>query len=104
MPLTLCLPPSAGEPREVVKCVLNEQRTVLAVPARHLIDRIGIDPEDGSSVAVWIDGASERARPVHVRFELVSVDTPAPFSGQLLGRVGDHDVYGAYLGPVSEEN
>jgi hypothetical protein len=107
MAVTLCLAPSPGEPREIVRYSLKERQTVIAVPARHVVERVG-NPDDGDVPAVWLDVATERARPVHVRFELRTPGTGGPARGRLLGRVrwqgGDADVYGMYLGPVSEEN
>jgi hypothetical protein len=108
MAVTLCLPPSSGEPREIVKYLLSERKTVIAVPARHLVDRVAADADAGGIPAVWLDIATERARPVHVRFELLALGSDAPARSHLLGRVQwqgeEYDVYGAYLGPVSEEN
>jgi hypothetical protein len=106
MVVSLCLPPSPGEPREIVVCRLKDRQTVVAVPARHLVARVG-NPDDDAVPAVWLEVATERARPVDVRFELVS-GSPGPARGRLLGRVRWHgrdaDVYGTYLGPVSAEN
>jgi hypothetical protein len=107
MAVTLCLAPLPGEPREVVRHPLEERQTVIAVPARHLVERVG-NPDDGDVPAVWLDVATERARPVHVRFELRTAGASGPARGRLLGRVrwqgSAADVYGTYLGPVSEEN
>jgi hypothetical protein len=107
MGVTLCLAPLAGEPREVVRYQLAERQTVVVAPARHLVDRVG-DPDEGGTPSVWLDVATERARPVHVRFDVVVPGTEGPARGRLLGRVrwqgDDADVYGTYLGPVSEEN
>lgn len=106
--MTLCLRPAAGEPIETVKHALREPRTMLAVAARHLVVRIGLDPDDGTTPAVWFDEATQRARPVHVRVELVAPGSRVPVGGRSLGTVvapnGPLDVYGTYLGPVSEEN
>jgi hypothetical protein len=103
-PATLCLRPAPGEPVETVKYVLREPLTTLAVAARHLIAAIDIDPDDGRTPTVWFDEATHRARPVHVRLELVAHGDRAPVGARQLGTVGDLDVYGTYLGPVSEEN
>lgn len=108
MTVTLCLRPQAGEPRTTVKCLLTERRTALVVAARHLVMEVGLDPDDGATPAVWIEAATERARPVDVRFELVRPGERAPVGARLLGSVSDSSgevaVYGTYLGPVSEEN
>jgi hypothetical protein len=57
---------------------------------------------------VWFDEATQRARPVHVRLELVAPGDRVPLGGRRVGTLtgpgGDLDVYGTYLGPVSEEN
>lgn len=104
-PLTLCLRPVFGEPLASSKYVLREPRTVLAVAARHLIVDISLDPDDGTTPTVWLDEAIERARPVHVRLELVAAGDRVPITGRRLGRVSNGlDLYGTYLGPVSEEN
>jgi hypothetical protein len=107
MAVTLCLPPSAGEARKIVSYALAERQTVIAVPARHLVDRVG-NPDEDAVPAVWLDIATERARPVHVRFDVVDPGATGPARSRLLGRVrwqgGAADVYGTYLGPVSEEN
>ena len=108
MAMTLCLAPSAGEPREIVRYLLAERQTVIAVPARHLVDRVGNTDDDDDFPAVWLDVTTERARPVHVRIDLLVPGTSGPARGRLLGRVrwqgSDADVYGTYLGPVSDEN
>jgi len=107
MAVTLCLAPSADEPREIVSYLLAEHQTVVAVPARHLVDRVG-NLDEGSAPAVWLDVATSRARPVHVRFDLLVPGASGPARGRFLGRVrwqgDDADVYGTYLGPVSAEN
>jgi hypothetical protein len=107
MTLTLCLRPTAGEPRATVKFVLTQRRTAVAVAARHLVVEVGLD-DDGTTPAVWIEMATERARPVDVRFELVPRGERVPVGARLVGSVsgpaGEVDVYGSYLGPVSEEN
>ncbi len=108
MTTTLCLRPVVGEPLKTFKYVLPETRTTLAVAARHLIIAVGVDPDDGRTPAVWFDEASERARPVHVRLELVAPGGRVPVGGRQLGTVagrgGEVDVFGTYLGPVSDEN
>jgi hypothetical protein len=108
MPVTLCLNLTPGEPREAVKHLLASRETVVAVPSRHVVDRVEPDAEDEAVLAIWIDGAIERARPVDVRFEVrPSGDRPGPRSrrvGRLVWLGTDVEVYGTYLGPVSDEN
>lgn len=108
MTATLCLRPVVGEPLGRFKYPLPEARTVLAVAARHVIVEFGLDPDDGATPAVWFEEAAERARPVHVRLELVPLGGRVPVGGRRLATIsvpsGDLDVYGTYLGPVSEEN
>jgi hypothetical protein len=108
MSITLCLPPAANEPREPVKVPLTEAETTTTLPARHLIDRVAPDPDNPGTLAVWIEVATQRARPVDVRFAIVARDATAPPRSQFLGHVmwqdAAADVYGTYLGVNSEEN
>ena len=65
--LLLCLAPAANEPREPVKVPLTEAETTTTLPARHLIDRVAVDPDNPGGLAVWIEVATQRARPVRAR-------------------------------------
>lgn len=97
----------ANEPRQLIRYELTEPYTVLEVPARHLVDRIEHDAGNGD-LALWLDAAAERARPVHVRVDFVPEGEGIPPRSHHLGSVvlsGDWvDVYGSYLGVVSDEN
>jgi hypothetical protein len=86
MPVTLCLMLSAREPRETVKYPLTERKTVLSVPARHVIDRVTPAADDAEELCVWIDVATEPARPVDIRLELIAAGDDAPPRSHLLGR------------------
>jgi hypothetical protein len=105
MPVTLCLMLSVGEPRESVKYPLTEREIVVALPARHTIDRV--EP-DADLLCVWIDVPTEPARPVDVRFQVLAPGCDPPSRSRFLGRGvwrGEQaDVYGTYLGVVSDEN
>jgi hypothetical protein len=105
--ISLCMQPLAGEPRELVRYQLPEPATVLEVPARHQVDRIEYDADRGD-LALWLDVATERARPVHVEIAVVSAGDAGPARSRHLGSVdrsGDRvDLYGSYLGVVSDEN
>ena len=107
MNVSLCIQPAAGEPRDLIRYELTTPYTVLEVPARHLVDRIEHDRASGG-LALWLDAAAERARPVHVRVDIVPEGGEAPPRSHHLGSVvlsGDQvDVYGSYLGVVSAEN
>ena len=107
MNVSLCIQPTANEPRQLIRYELTEPYTVLEVPARHLVNRIEHDPATGK-LALWLETAAERARPVHVRIDIVPKGEEVPSRSHHLGTVvlaGDKvDVYGSYLGIVSGEN
>ena len=107
MNVTLCIQPMANEPRELIRYALTEPYTVLEVPARHVVDRIEHDSETGG-LALWLDAAAGRARPVHVRVDIVPEGQEVPPRSRHLGSAvlsGDRvDLYGSYLGVVSAEN
>ena len=107
MNVSLCIQPAANEPRQLIRYELTEPYTVLEVPARHLVDRIEHDSATGN-LALWLDAAAERARPVHVRVDIVPEGREVPPRSHHLGTValaGDRvDLYGSYLGVVSAEN
>ena len=107
MSVSLCMQPTSNEPRELVRYELAEPFTVLEVPARHLVDRVEHDPETGG-LALWLEVASQRARPVHVRVDFVPEGGGTPPLGQHLASIvaaGRRvDLFGSYLGVASSEN
>jgi hypothetical protein len=108
MPVTLCLPPRSGESLERLTFVLSEHETVCAVPARHVVRGVEADPQDPSALVVLVDAALGAARPVDVRFEVREVgDRPGVRSrsvGRAVWQNDEVEVYGTYLGVVSDEN
>jgi hypothetical protein len=108
MPVTLCLPPRPGESLEQLTFLLSQRETVCAVPARHLVRCIEADPRDRSALMVVVDAAVGTARPVDVRFELRALGDRPGVRSRSVGRAVWHgedvEVYGTYLGPVSDEN
>jgi hypothetical protein len=107
MNVSLCMPPASGEPRELVRFDLAGPFTVLEVPARHLVDRVEHDPQTGA-LALWLEVASERARPVHVRVDFVEEGGRTPPLSHHLASVESAgrriELFGSYLGVVSNEN
>jgi DNA-binding PadR family transcriptional regulator len=107
MSVSLCLPPALGEPRTLVRYELPDHDNLLEVPARNVLERIETD-ENENVTAIWLDVATERARPVHVRVALVPVgDTGSPRDRHLgeVFRDGTRwELRGTYLGVVSDEN
>jgi hypothetical protein len=105
--VSLCIQPAANEPRQLSRYELTDPYTVLEVPARHLVNRIEHDPATGE-LALWLDEATERARPVHVRIDIVHEGEEVPPRSHHLGTfvlASDKvDVFGGYLGVVSDEN
>jgi hypothetical protein len=109
MPVSLCLPPTPGEPTDTVKLELADPELVVSLPVRHLIERVEPAPGAPGCIAIWLRVALERARPVHVRFQLIDDGAAAPSArSRRLGTVhrdgADRVVYGTYLGPASEES
>jgi hypothetical protein len=108
MPVTLCVPPHPGELCAPVRFELTETSTVLELTARHRVTAVESDA-DGGGVLVCVDITDpELSRPVHVRFDLVDVDTEV---GARCVRLAELEyggarvaVVGTYLGVVSEEN
>jgi hypothetical protein len=99
--------PLPGEPLRREKYDLVGLEMVLEIAARHSVELVETDAETGRP-AVWIDEATNRARPVHVRLTLTAPDAGPPSRSHWLATV-DHDgvpmnLYGSYLGVVSDEN
>jgi hypothetical protein len=99
--------PLPGEPLTRVRYDLVGPEMVLEVPARHSVELVETDADTGRPV-VWIDEATERARPVHVRLKLIASDADAPNRSHLLAELHQDGapmhLYGSYLGVVSDEN
>lgn len=106
LPVSLCVPPRAGELCAPVRFALTGESTTLELTARHRITGVE-STRDAVVVCVEITDP-ELARPVHVRFDLVGQGTEIGPRGVRLGEVDRDDgtvvVIGTYLGVVSEEN
>jgi hypothetical protein len=107
-PISLCVPPRRGELCAPVRLWLTGERTVLELTARHRVTGIEVDAATGE-VAVLVDITDPAtARPVHVRFDLLALDTEATGRTVRLAEIergGEKiAVFGTYLGVVSEEN
>lgn len=109
MPITLCVPPRAGELCAPIRFLLRHDSTVMELTSRHRIT--AVDWNTGErAIAVTVEITDpETARPVDVRFDVVPPSDEHPGSrSRKLGRImrdGEpFDVFGTYLGVVADEN
>lgn len=109
MPITLCVPPRAGELCAPIRFVLQGESTVIELTSRHRITEIDWDAKE-HAVAVVIEITDPAtSRPVDVRFDVLTAGTESvPRRSRYLGRLSCDgapvDVYGTYLGVVADEN
>lgn len=109
MPITLCVPPRAGELCAPIRFLLRHDTTVMELTARHRITAVDWDADE-HAVAVTVEITDpETARPIDVRFDVVAPDAlPPDGRTRKLGRIvrsGEPvDVFGTYLGVVADEN
>ncbi len=93
---------------------LTARHTLVELTSRHRVSRVEAGQVNGTT-AVWVDITDPAtSRPVHVRFSVLPADTdPAAVPeitsrSRVLGEVrlgGERfQVYGTYLGVVSDEN
>ena len=109
MPITLCVPPRAGELCAPIRFLLRHDSVVMELTSRHRITAVEWDAGE-RAVAVTVEITDpETARPVDVRFEVVPTNGNAPgYRSRRLGcivRGGEpFDVFGTYLGVIADEN
>jgi hypothetical protein len=109
MPITLCVPPRAGELCAPIRFLLRHDSVVMELTSRHRITAVEWDVGE-RAVAVTVEITDpETARPVDVRFDVV------PANGNHLGcrsrKLGSivrdgrpFDLFGTYLGVIADEN
>jgi hypothetical protein len=108
-PITLCVPPRAGELCAPIRFLLRHDSVVMELTARHMITAVEWDSNE-QAVAVSVEITDpETARPVDVRFDVVPPGGGHPSGhARRLGRVLRNgqafDVLGTYLGVVADEN
>jgi hypothetical protein len=107
-PITLCVPPLPGELCAPVTIDLQRENTFLELTSRHRVTEVRPDTA-GEQVAVTVEITDPAvSRPIHVRFDLLPLESEVPTRVRLLGtfeRGGTPmGVYGCYLGVVHPEN
>lgn len=109
MPVTLCVPPRAGELCAPVRFLVRRDSVVMELTARHRIT--GVEWDEGErAVAMVVEITDpETARPVDVRIDVIEagaapVDPRATTIGTITRDGRDYDVVGTYLGVVADEN
>jgi hypothetical protein len=109
VPVTLCVPPRAGELCAPVRFLLREDSVVMELTARHRIT--GVEWDEGErAVAMVVEITDpQTARPIDVRIDVV--DKGAPSAAARTTTIGtierdgrEYDVVGTYLGVVADEN
>ena len=109
MPITLCVPPRAGELCAPVRFLLRHNSVVMELTSRHRITAVEWDAAE-RAVALTVEITDpETARPVDVRFDVVPASANPPgYRSCRLGcivRDGEtFDVFGTYLGVIADEN
>jgi hypothetical protein len=109
LPVTLCVPPRAGELCAPVRFLLRHDSIVMELTSRHRIMSVDWDAGE-QAVALTVEITDpETARPVDVRFDVIAPGGAYPGGrARKLGRVlrgGEPvDVFGSYLGVVADEN
>jgi hypothetical protein len=109
VPVTLCVPPRAGELCAPVRFLVREDSVVMELTARHRITGVHWD-EDERAVAVVVEITDpQTARPIDVRIEVVEkgaarTDARSTTIGTIDRDGREYDVVGTYLGVVADEN
>jgi hypothetical protein len=114
MAVTLCVPPRPGELCVPVRIDLAAEHTYLELTSRHRVTKVEADESTGTTV-VWVDITDpETSRPVHIRFSVLPAEADLEQIPEITGRSrelgeierdnGKFQVFGTYLGVVSEEN
>jgi hypothetical protein len=109
IPVTLCVPPRAGELCAPVRFLVRQDSLVMELTARHRITSVEWD-EGERAVAMVVEITDpQTARPVDVRIDVI--DAGAPRSDPRTRMIGtivrdgrQYDVLGTYLGVVADEN
>jgi hypothetical protein len=109
LPVTLCVPPRAGELCAPVRFLVRQESLVMELTSRHRITSVEWDePERAVAIVVEITDP-QTARPVDVRIDIVDADRPhADPRTRTIGTIvrdgRQCDVLGTYLGVVADEN
>ena len=109
MPITLCVPPRAGELCAPIRFLLRHDSVVMELTSRHRITAVEWDGGE-RAVAVTVEITDpETARPVDVRFDVIPANGNQPgCRSRKLGSImrDGHlfDLFGTYLGVVADEN
>jgi hypothetical protein len=112
VPVTLCVPPRAGELCAPVRFLLREDSVVMELTARHRITGVEWD-ENERAVAMAVEITDpQTARPIDVRIDVVekgaaraeSTDARTTTIGTIQRDGQEYDVVGTYLGVVADEN
>ena len=109
LPVTLCVPPRAGELCAPVRFLVRQDSLVMELTARHRITSVEWD-EFQRAVAMVVEITDPKtARPVDVRIDVVDAGAPPGDSrtrmiGAIVRDGRQYDVYGTYLGVVADEN
>jgi hypothetical protein len=108
--VTTCIPPRSGELCAPIRFLLRQDSTVLELTSRHRITEVEWDGAERAVAMVVEITDPATARPVDVRFDIVTTAAQEPISTRstLIGHVdretGPATVYGTYLGVVADEN
>jgi hypothetical protein len=112
MPVTLCVPPRAGELCAPVRFLLRQDSVVMELTARHRITSVAWDEAEHAVAMVVEITDPQTARPVDVRIDVLDVRRSGAVDGgprtTTIGRIvrdgREYDVVGTYLGVVADEN
>ncbi|GAB1815442.1 hypothetical protein [Mycobacterium sp. MUNTM1] len=113
MPVSLCVPPRAGELCAPVRFLVRQDSVVMELTARHRITSVEWD-DDEHAVAMVVEITDpQTARPIDVRIDVVELDAAAYTGnadphGKTIGTITrdgrQYEVRGTYLGVVADEN
>jgi hypothetical protein len=109
VPVTLCVPPRAGELCAPVRFLLREDSVVMELTARHRITGVEWD-ENERAVAMVVEITDpQTARPIDVRIDVVEkgaarTEARSTTIGTIQRDGREYDVVGTYLGVVADEN
>ncbi|OBK45337.1 hypothetical protein [Mycobacterium sp. 1081908.1] len=109
MPVTLCVPPRAGELCAPVRFLLREDSVVMELTARHRITGVEWDGNERAVAMVVEITDPQTARPIDVRIEVVEkgaarTEARTTAIGTIDRDGREYDVIGTYLGVVADEN
>jgi hypothetical protein len=109
VPVTLCVPPRAGELCAPVRFLLREDSVVMELTARHRITGVEWD-ENERAVAMVVEITDpQTARPIDARIDVVEkgaarTEARSTTIGTIQRDGREYDVVGTYLGVVADEN